>query len=475
MQYLIMLLGAAIIVLLLSTLSEESRARKKRASRLLHTDFVSVKKGLIQPVSLRTTQVTIGRLPGNDICLAGIDPQKRISRVHCILWWADTHFRIAPKYTTRLVRFRLKTSRPEVLVKGIPAPVGTGLPVACGDHISICGHLFKLVDTAPGDEPESFFGGLLLREKPRRATKKLPAGNRTLRRLLLALIALALAVCVAVGAWSMWIDPPADGDSDIGTRREDTASILVCGTDRDGDRTDTIMLCQISGEDRSVRLLSIPRDLRTTNSRGKVVRINAVYGNRGAEGMEELMDNVAMFLGYRPDGYVVFDWQLVRELVDNMGGVTVTLDHHIRVDDVYFPEGEQELDGEMVLAALRYRAGYANADIGRVEVQRTIVRACIEQWVSLRKLPKLLDQAEHVLENAVTDLSMSNMVWLGSTCLGCGSGLEITDDVIPTTPVYADGSYKGERANQEALLKLLNESFNPFHGQITAEHLSITN
>ncbi len=473
MRYLIMLIGLAIIALLLSTLKSESQARKERASGLLHTNFVSWGKGGIEPVSLRTTQVTIGRMPSNDICLESMDPHNRISRVHCVLWWADTHFRIAPKYTTRLVNFRLQTSRPVVSVKGVEAPVGTGLPVGYGDRITICGHDFKLVNTAPEEERRPFFGGVLLREKPQAAAKKRSAAKKPVYKPLMALVALALIICVIAGFWCTWLVSPADGDSAIGQRKQDTVSILICGTDREGDRTDTIMLCQISREDGRIGLLSIPRDLRTTNRRGKVVRLNAIYGNRGDEGMEELMDNVAGFLGYRPDGYVVFSWHMIEELVDNMGGVTVNLDQEIRVDDVYIPEGEQRLTGEMALAALRYRAGYVNADIGRVAVQRIVVKACIEQWISLRKAPKLLDQAGYVLENAITDLSMSNVVWLGVTFLRCGSDIEMTEDVINTRPVYVDGQYKGEQAVVGDLLDMLNRHYNPFRGEITEEHLNI--
>ena len=473
MNYIILLLGLAIIPLLFSTLKEESRSRRKKAAELLHTDFVCVKPGNIPPIHLRTTQVTIGRLRSNDICLESLDPHNKVSPTHCILWWADNHFRIAPRSTTRYKNGKLHTTHPVVYVEDNKVSVGSSHPVKYGDRISICGHIFKLVNTAPDSAPTTEFGGLVMRSKPRAAENSI-SKNRPVYKVMLALVALVLAVCVAVGGWFTWVESPADGDSAIGQRKDGTVSILICGTDREGERTDTIMLCQLSKEDRSLSLLSIPRDLRTTNSSGKVVRINAIYRNRGAEGMEELMDNVSMFLGYRPDGYVVFDWDLVKELVDNMGGVTVNLDHHIRVDDVYFPAGEQTLDGEMALAALRYRAGYANADIGRVAVQRIVVKACLEQWVSPEHLPKLLSQAEYVLDNAITDLTMSNVLWLGTTYLSCGSDMEMTETVIKTAPVYSNNAYKGEQAIVSELLKILNEDFNPFHGEITEEHLSIT-
>ena len=480
MRYLIMLLGLAIIVLLLLTVQEESRARRTRAAELLHTDFVSPKKE-IKPVHLRTTQVTIGRLPINDICLQDIDPENRISRTHCVLWWAGTHFRIKPKYTTRLKKGKLKKSRPVVRVNGTKASARKGLAVGYGDTIDICGHYFTLVNTAP--ERALFFSGQVpARDDPQTVGGRKTSAGRTGKRvgkIILVLTSLILAVCVAVGAWSAWVESPAaEEENPIGQRKDDTAAILICGTDREGDRTDTIMLCVISGEDRKLSLLSIPRDLRTTNSMGKTVRINAIYGNRGADGMEDLMDNVAMFTGYRPDGYVVFDWQLVKDLVDHMGGVDVHLDHHIRVHtdgvEVYVPEGDHHLDGEMALAALRYRAGYVNADIGRVEVQRIVVKACLEQWVRLGNLPKLMKEAQFVLEESLTDLTIGNVVWMGQTFLSCGGDLELNEGVIKTAPVYIDGKYKGERAVQDDLLEMLNEDFNPFCEAIEEAHLNIT-
>ena len=476
MLYFIMLLGLVSIVLMLTTLKAESRSRKKHAAKLLHTNFISRKEN-IQPVSLRTTQVTIGRLPSNDICLEAIDPQNRISRVHCVLWWAGTHFRIAPKYTTRLKKFKLQTSRPVVYVDGCPAPEGSGLSVPYGATITICGHEFTLVDTAPDAQERPYYNGILLREKTRPAVNQKPRVKRHTHpaaRAMAALLALVLAFCVAVGTMLTWVESPATSESPIGPRKEGTAAILVCGTDREGDRTDTIMLCLISKEDHSVNLLSIPRDLRTTNTSGKIVRMNAIYGNRGQAGMEDLMNNVATITGYRPDGYVVFNWDLVKTVVDNMGGLTVKLDHDITVDDISFPAGEQTLNGAEVLAALRYRAGYVNADIGRVEVQRIIVKACMEQWLTVDQFPALLEQASYVLDNAITDLSLNNVAWLGMTFFSCRSDLQIRDTVVPTTPVYTDRSYKGERAVVDELLRILNTDFNPFQGEITADHLNIT-
>lgn len=496
MHYLIMLLGVATVVLLLGSLGTESRRRKEQAARLMHTQLVSLTNE-IEPVTLDTTQVYIGRLPSNDICLERIDPQNRISRIHCILWWTGNGFRIAPKYTTRIKNFRIQTSRPVVLVSTQEAPPYTGLPVEYeNDVIEICKHRFKLVNTAPQEAPRPFsdmyatgtpqqgFPAQLRRVlaglagKASRNPRDPRARKRSLRPLLMGAAALVLVIGVALSLFFAWLRPPTPAESAIGSRKEDTATVLVCGTDQDGERTDTIMLCMISGEDRRLSILSLPRDLRTTTKSGKIVRLNAVYANGGAEGMEDLMDNVALFTGYRPDGYVVFNWDLVENLVDRMGGVTVTLQYEINIPaegyTIHIPTGEQHLNGEQALATLRQRDGYDNADIDRVAVQRDVVLACLDQWVTPSRLPALCGQAGYVLDHALTDLSLSNMLWFGSTFMLNRDEMEIVEEVVPRTPVWVNGAYKGERAELSGLLELLNTSFNPFDGEITEDMLFIT-
>lgn len=486
MHYLIMLLSIAAIVLLMGSVRTESRARKAHAAKLMHTDFICLNQKFT-PVSLNTTQVSIGRHHSNDICLEELNKGNQISRIHCILWWAGSRFRIAPKYTPRFKNFKLKISHPVVLVNGVEAPPYAGLPVEYGDIISICGCRFTLVNTVPEEIPPFFsdmyppaapprpsFLDLLHHFRPRPAR----TGKQPLRRLLISTVSLVLAICVAASLFFAWLQPPTPVESVIGQRKEDTATVLVCGTDKDGVRTDTIMLCMISGEDQRLSILSLPRDLRTTNKNGDIVRLNAVYANGGKAGMEDLMDNVALFTGYRPDSYVVFNWDLVENLVDNMGGVTVTLNHEINIPaegyTIHIPTGEQHLNGEQALATLRQRDGYDNADIDRVAVQRDVVLACLDQWVTPSRLPALLGQSRYVLEHSITDLSLRNILWFGSTFMLNRDNMEIVEEVVPRSPVRINGSYKGERAELSGLLDLLNASFNPFYGEVTADMLSIT-
>jgi LCP family protein required for cell wall assembly len=261
-----------------------------------------------------------------------------------------------------------------------------------------------------------------------------------------------------------------------GERKENTAAILLCGTDKDGTRTDTMMLIYLDGEENRVGLLSLPRDTLTRTGSGKRAKLNSAYGRNGCgeEGMEWTMKYVEKIIGYRPDGYILVDMELVPKMVDLMGGGDVHLDHHIRVHtdgvEVYVPEGDQHLNGEEVLATLRYRYGYATADLGRVQVQRMVIQECMKQWVTPDNLLKLPQALELIREESLTDLEPENFLWIGKAIL---DGIDnLTSDTLPG---YADmrGGASYYILKPEKVAALINESYNPYNVVIEADDLEI--
>ena len=284
------------------------------------------------------------------------------------------------------------------------------------------------------------------------------------------LLGLFLAAAVAM---FVFIQPPKSGES-IGSRKFDTATILICGTDADGMRTDTMMLLYLSGSETRAGLLSLPRDTYTITASGNAAKLNSAYGRNGCgeEGMEVLMDYVKDIIGYRPDGYILVDFTLVPQIVDIMGGVDV--DVPVLVDmsaeGITIPAGYQHLTGEQVLAVLRYRAGYATADLGRIEVQRAVLKACISQWLTPSHISGALE-AISLLESASTStLSTSNYIWIArSLLLGMG---DFRSDTLPGYAEYRGGAsyYILDRSE---VATLIDEAYNPYKVSITEDDLNI--
>ena len=285
------------------------------------------------------------------------------------------------------------------------------------------------------------------------------------------LVSLLVLVVVIFGAIQLLFRPPKSPDS-IGSRKRDSAAVLLCGVDKDGTRTDTMMLMYMSGSEHKVGLLSIPRDTYVLTSGGYDSKLNAIYGlnNCGTEGMEGLFDHIEDLIGYRPDGYMLVDFDLVPQITDLMGGVTVNVPNEIDEEGIYIPAGEQTLTGEQVLMLLRHRSSYSMADLTRIEVQRSVIKACMEQWLTPSHLSKAFSALDLVENNSISSLSVPNYLWMAKTIL-LNMGSFSTD----TLPGYADmmDGVSYYFLYPEDVAQLINDSYNPYKVEITSEDLDI--
>ena len=320
------------------------------------------------------------------------------------------------------------------------------------------------------DGPEEYHYASPIREEPERR----PVRKRKKRRRRFRLFHL-LAALLAIGivALCLYIQPPKSDDP-IGSRKSDTATILLCGTDADGMRTDTMMLLYLSGSEGRVSLLSLPRDSYTITASGNAAKLNSAYGRNGGgeEGMDVLMDYVRNIIGYRPDGYILVDFTLVPQIVDIMGGVDVEVPMDMNVDAVSLAAGYQHLSGEEVLAVLRFRAGYATADLGRVEVQRAVLKACMEQWLSPAHIADALEAISLLESGSLSTLTTGNYLWCAKALLQGIKNFE--SNTLPGIAEYRnDVSYYILDRSQTAAL--IDESYNPYKVTITADDLKIAN
>ena len=285
-------------------------------------------------------------------------------------------------------------------------------------------------------------------------------------------IALVLAVVLGIVGLGRFVFRMPKAPDAVQDRKRDTATILICGTDADGTRTDTMMLLYLSGSEHRVGLLSLPRDTYTLTARGNAAKLNSAYGRNGTgeEGIEGLLDYVQQILGYRPDGYVLLSFDLVTQLVDLMGGLEIDLPKEIDTGNIILPQGLHTLNGYQTLELLRHRSSYAMQDLGRVEMQREVVKAAMEQWLSpssLKKLPSALSLVEN---HSLMSLSLPNLLWTGKNLL---TGMKnMTTATLPGRADYIDGQ-SFYLLDRQAVAELLNESFNPSKTPISAENLQI--
>ena len=162
-----------------------------------------------------------------------------------------------------------------------------------------------------------------------------------------------------------------------------------------GALTDFIMLGQYNPNTREVDLLSIPRD---TKVEGTVDgKINSAYAGKYPERSIARVEDVT---GIKAEYYVIFNTKLLREVVDEIGGVTVDVPINMNYDDPYqnlyihLKKGTQTLTGSQAEQFCRFRknnngTGYANGDVGRVAAQQEFIKALINRVLEPQNLLKV--------------------------------------------------------------------------------------
>ena len=295
-------------------------------------------------------------------------------------------------------------------------------------------------------------------------------------KVLLVLILILAGSLFAILKFNLF-QPTADTGT-LGARKTGASTILIAGTDDGGSRTDTMMLVYVNAVSGELNLLSIPRDT-LVNASYSVPKLNACYGVNGGgeEGMEALMDKVEAIIGFRPDGYVLTNLDAFIDLVDLMGGVEFEVPQDMYYNDpaqdlyIDLKAGLQTLNGEQAMGLVRYRSGYATADVQRMSVQRDFVSAAIDQWASLKSIPKLPQALALVQSSLTTDLSTGNIVWLAGALFRANPENMVTETLSGSGCWWNGGSYYA--LDPAGVAEMVNTYCNPYEQEVTTADLQI--
>ncbi len=293
---------------------------------------------------------------------------------------------------------------------------------------------------------------------------------------LLRFVAVILGLLILFAAGLFLFAKMPQTDQPIGARKKGVCTVLLCGTDLEGTRTDTMMLLYIDRPGRQLKLLSLPRDTMV-NRTSSVPKLNGAYGANGAgeAGMDVLMGYVQDLVGYRPDGYMLIDLNCFEDLVNTMGGVRfdVPMDMHYEDPEqdlfIDLKQGMQSLSGEEAMWLVRFRSGYTMADLDRVNVQRSFLSAAMKQWTNPVKLIRAPLALRLVSKHTLTDLDLRNLCWIVTSIALCGTD-DLRSDTLPGEPEMVNGgSYYVE--DREAAAALINAGYDPYESEISAYDL----
>ncbi|MFC4386556.1 LCP family protein [Gracilibacillus marinus] len=238
---------------------------------------------------------------------------------------------------------------------------------------------------------------------------------------------------------------------------KDHVSILFVGIDSSEKRnngthalSDALILATLNIDDKSVKMLSIPRDsyvyMPDTDEYDKITHAHG----RGIKATIETVENL---LEVPVDYYVRLNFNAFVDVVDSLGGITVDVPYEFSEQDsndsknaIHLEAGIQELNGEEALALARTRK--LDNDIERGKRQQEIMKAIAKKVASVDSLLKLDESMEAVGKNMSTNLTFSEMQSLVK--YGLSSELDIETLNLSGTDLWTNRYYL--QLNEEDLL-----------------------
>jgi LCP family protein required for cell wall assembly len=306
-------------------------------------------------------------------------------------------------------------------------------------------------------------GGVPTLERPRRGgqrdrrpaalVQEQPKRRRRLRltrgRVILSVV-LLLILLLTVWAVASWLafDRGVDAANDRLSPRARAALVphegllmsrptttLLMGTDHadrrdraDANRSDSIMLVRTDPDKHRISYLSVPRDLRVDIPGHGTGKINAAFALGGPA---LAMQTITGVTGIEINHIVLVDFNSFRDLIDELGGVTVNVPAPIvsnrfdcpfptasqcqRWEGWRFAKGKQKLDGRRALIYSRIRENRLNPaenDLTRGERQQAVVQAIGDKLTSPGTLLKLPFVGDDLLKPLATDLTSGQFLQL---------------------------------------------------------------
>ena len=262
------------------------------------------------------------------------------------------------------------------------------------------------------------------------------------------------------------------------TRREDVYTLLIAATDEGQERADSIMVATFDFQEQTVGVLNIPRDtLVDTEREADGKKINAAFG----EGIQQLSNEVASVIGFKPDSTMVLNFDGIASIVDAIGGIDYTVPFDMNYHDksqglsIELKEGLQHLNGKQTVEFLRWRhnddgTGYEDGDVGRVQKLQEFLKVFASQVFQPKNLIKMPKMIRLLGENVDTDLTQAQLAWLAL------QGMQMDMSEVHTDTLIGDNARIDINMgyclwyyilDEDMVLDQINQSFSPYSNPIT--------
>ena len=220
-------------------------------------------------------------------------------------------------------------------------------------------------------------------------------------------------------------------------------NVMLLGVDKDGTRTDVMIMGQLNLVNNSITMIQIPRDTYVPENGRNDKKINSAY----ASGIDKTFEEVEQITGVKVDKYVKIDTSQFRNIIDEIGGVEYEVPMDMHYDDptqdlhIHLNKGYQTLDGDKAEQFVRFRQdndgnSYPRGDVDRLQAQQGFIKETMRQLFSFKntlKVPALVSTFDKMIE---TNFSNSELLTYLPAIF------DISDESITVITLAGEGEYR---------------------------------
>lgn len=268
--------------------------------------------------------------------------------------------------------------------------------------------------------------------------------NKFLKVFILAFTALVLVVAIGTGVYILLglnddeksskngksgNDPNqelTDNEQGSGTKElKKITTFAIFGTDEEGYRTDVVMLLFFNKDSKKINVISIPRDTMVTIPEAmyqsilekrsgvhQTIKVNEIPAyvekDKRNEASVKIIENM---LGYDIDYYINVNLEGFKSIVDLVGPVEVDIPFDMVYSDplqdlyINLKAGLQPINGAQAEELIRYRKGYADGDLGRIDMQHEFMKAFLDKLLTVNNKMNIVNIAAATLLNVDTNFN----------------------------------------------------------------------
>lgn len=263
-------------------------------------------------------------------------------------------------------------------------------------------------------------------------------------------------------------------------------TVLFLGFEPDNFNTDVMWVCQFDLGAGKLRILQIPRDTAvpdfTTSASTKFNSIYSMGLPAEMSPVQRVVNAVQQNFGIPIDAYITTKCSDIEGIIDLIGGIPMNLDSPINFDvGQTIDAGDIVLNGQQSVWFVRYRSGWLEGDIGRMQNQRRFMAAAMQKLLDISKNDgkmKLYSYIKEIYDRQLiaTDMSVEDMSKLSDFC-GTLSMDSVQVDMVPGEGSTKQNPYFGVDGNEYSIysihkqetIDLLNEYYRPYQMPLTGD------